>query len=315
MIPFFWAERPSSQYLTFSFSSSFPVITGFNTDVEFQGKVYHVQTEDKGLARPMVMTLVYDRGTILASKRTPYDDLVAGGLDEDVLAERLQKQHRTICAAIRAGRIEDLKRMSEKDSARAVGPEAALAGMPVIPKPFGMPLDVPESGLESEQEISAPIPKPSFHDELDLISTVPEGDSMVPDIKTRVYAVFEDVDVLVPEEAVAIVSEMSGRERPVNGRLSIELLGANRFRSGETKNITFMVCRGTQSKVVPQAKIMVKLLGTSFRPMIFHTTTDTNGVASLLIQIPKFKEGRAALLARAVSEGEEVELRRVITQK
>ena len=33
------------------------------------------------------------------------------------------------------------------------------------------------------------------------------------------------------------------------------------------------------------------------------------------VQIPKFTEGRAALLARAVSGGEEVELRRVITQK
>ena len=148
------------------------MITGFNTDIEFQGKVYHVQTEDKGLARPVVVTLVYDRGTILASKRTPYDDLVAGGLDENVLTERLQKQHRTICAAIRAGRIDDLKRMSEKDSARAAEPEAALAGM-VIPKPFGKPLDPPKEGLASDEEMACPIPKPAFHEELDLISTVP----------------------------------------------------------------------------------------------------------------------------------------------
>jgi hypothetical protein len=291
------------------------VITGFNTDIEFQGKVYHVQTEDKGLARPVVMTLVYDRGTILASKRTPYDDLVAGGLDEDVLTERLQKQHRTICAAIRAGRIDDLKRMSEKDSARATEPEAALAGMPVIPKPFGMLLDPPQGGPDSDPDIAFPIPKPSFHEELDLISILPEGYSNAPDAKTNVYGIIEDADVLFPEEAVTIVSEMSGRERSANGRLSIELLGANRFRSGETKNVTFMVCRGTQSKVVANAKIMVKLLGTSFRPMIFNTATDINGVASVLIHIPKFKEGRAAFLARAASDGEEVELRRVITQK
>ena len=283
------------------------MITGFNTDVEFQGKVYHVQTEDKGLARPVVMTLVYDRGTILASKRTPYDDLISSGLNEDVLSERLQKQHRTICAAIRAGRIDDLKRMSEKDSARAAEPEAALVGMPVIPKPEGLPLELPSTGFSSDPEVSCPIPKPAFHEELDLLSTVPEpqpGD----------YAVIEE-DVIVPDEAVMIVSEMSGRDRPANARLSIELLGANRFRSGETKNLTFMVCRGNQSKVVPNARIMVKLLGTSFRPMMFHTATDINGVASLLIHIPRFTEGRAALLARAVSDGEEVELRRVITQK
>ena len=90
------------------------MITGFNTDVEFEGKTFHVQTEDKGLARPVIMSLIYDRGTILASKRTPYDDLVVDeSVDEDVLAERLNKQHRVICAAVKAGRIEDLIRMSQ----------------------------------------------------------------------------------------------------------------------------------------------------------------------------------------------------------
>ena len=46
-----------------------------------------------------------------------YDDLVEKGFDEKALTERLQKQHKTICAAIRAGRIEDLKEMTAKDSA------------------------------------------------------------------------------------------------------------------------------------------------------------------------------------------------------
>jgi hypothetical protein len=283
------------------------VITGFNTDIEFQGKVYHVQTEDKGLARPVVMTLVYDRGTILASKRTPYDDLIASGLDEDVLSERLQKQHRTICAAIRAGRIEDLKRMSEKDAARAPEPGGALAGMPVIPKPEGLPLDIPLDGFISDPTISGPIPKPAVHEELDLLSTTPEPEA-------DDYAIIE-ADVIVPDDAVMVVSEMSGRDRPANSKLAIELLGANRFRSGDSKIVTFLVCRGSQSKVVAEAKIMVKLLGSSFRPVIFHTETDKNGIASLQIHIPNFTEGRAALLARAVSDGEEVELRRVITQK
>jgi hypothetical protein len=92
------------------------VITGFNTDVEYQGVVYHVQTEDKGVETPLILSLVYNRGTILASKRSPYDDLISGGFDEKILAARLQKQHKTICAAVSAGRFEDLKRMAAKDS-------------------------------------------------------------------------------------------------------------------------------------------------------------------------------------------------------
>ncbi len=44
------------------------VITGFNTDIEHDGVVYHVQTEDKGLDSPLILSLVYSGGAILASK-------------------------------------------------------------------------------------------------------------------------------------------------------------------------------------------------------------------------------------------------------
>jgi hypothetical protein len=83
----------------------------------FQGTIYHVQTEDKGVKTPLILSLVYDRGTILASKRSAYNDLLIGKFDENILAERLQKQHNLICAAVRTGRIEDLKRMAAKEAA------------------------------------------------------------------------------------------------------------------------------------------------------------------------------------------------------
>jgi hypothetical protein len=96
------------------------VITGFNTDIEHDGVVYHVQTEDKGLDSPIILSLVYVGGTILASKRSPYEDLIAEGYSDEVLAERLKRQHRLICAAINSGRIDDLKKMSgrAKEAAR-----------------------------------------------------------------------------------------------------------------------------------------------------------------------------------------------------
>jgi hypothetical protein len=89
------------------------VITGYNTDVEHDGVVYHVQTEDKGLDSPLILSLVYAGGAILASKRSRYDDLIASGFSDEALAERLKRQHRLICAAIHAGRIEELKRLSQ----------------------------------------------------------------------------------------------------------------------------------------------------------------------------------------------------------
>ena len=53
------------------------MITGFNTDVKYRGTVYHVQTEDKGQQNPLIETLVYKKGEILASRRLPYADIIA----------------------------------------------------------------------------------------------------------------------------------------------------------------------------------------------------------------------------------------------
>jgi len=92
------------------------LITGYNTDVEYGGIVYHIQTEDKGVEHPVILSLVYVEGAILASKRSPYDDLIIGGFDKEILTQRLQRQHKLICAAVRAGRIEDLKRLGERGS-------------------------------------------------------------------------------------------------------------------------------------------------------------------------------------------------------
>ena len=108
------------------------MITGYNTDVQYNGVVYHVQTEDKGLRTPLILSLVYVKGEILAAKRVPYDDLIAGGFDEKILVQRLERQHKLICAAVHAGRIEDLKRMSSRE-ATPIAP--SVADEPVQPEP------------------------------------------------------------------------------------------------------------------------------------------------------------------------------------
>lgn len=92
------------------------MIAGFNTDITFEGVTYHVQTEDKGLDNPLIISLVYLGGKVVASKRSKYGDIIADKFDEEVLAERLKRQHRLICAAIQVGRIEELKQMTAKNS-------------------------------------------------------------------------------------------------------------------------------------------------------------------------------------------------------
>ncbi|QQS34012.1 MAG: hypothetical protein IPM50_05395 [Acidobacteriota bacterium] len=283
------------------------MIAGFNTDIEHNGTTYHVQTEDKGAPANMIMSLVYDRGTILASKRATYEDIV--GIETEI-AERVQRQHKLICAAIRAGRLEDLKQMTAKAAGRnmPVAEAAPVADqvpeVAVVPaQPFSRPVAEPPP---------LPIPQPVF--DIDMDSVVP----LMPLEFIFDEPVIDDVTIieepeLLTVETVEVVSEFSGRSRPANDKLTIELLGESKFKGGERKTINLMICKGTDRKVVPDAQIMVKVLGSAFRPVIFHSKTDNNGLAKIHLQLPNFQAGRAALLVRATAGGEEVELRKLVT--
>lgn len=276
------------------------MITGFNTDIEFAGVTYHVQTEDRGRAKPEILSLIYNRGTILASKRVPYDDLLQGEFDEALLAERLRKQHYLICAAIRAGRIEELKKMGRGENGTK-GAKAEKDRAQVIDDPIGKP------EISSTPLIEIPIHKP---DSVGAQQSPAKADESAVDV----LGVFEK-HLIVPDEAVAVISEFAGRERPTNNRLGIELLDKAGFKGGQRRMIGFLVSRGTSRKVIGNAQILVKILGSSFRPQIFHTATDPNGVARIEIEFPSFTYGRAALLVRASFNGEEVELRRPISRE
>jgi len=82
------------------------VITGFNTDIKHNEKVYHVQTEDKGSTNPYIESLVYVGGEILASKKTSYAEQLKGGVDEKWIGGLMEQQHRTMIAAIKRGRFD-----------------------------------------------------------------------------------------------------------------------------------------------------------------------------------------------------------------
>lgn len=338
------------------------MITGFNTDVEYEGVTYHVQTEDKGLDTPLILSLVYNRGTILASKRSPYEDLINLGFDEKVLSARLQKQHKLICAAVRAGRIEDLKRMTMKESAlkqkglvaeRTIkNPKIKVEEPEIIPqknvdviaknenltKDLQKKIEVKttEKPITEKQSVSAKIdnakntPDSSKEEKVEtkqsenkkIESAIPKpNQELIWKLPVQIIEdehITEGIEIIeeeliLPDEAVEIVTEFTKSEPPETDKLRIEFLTETTFRGGERKTVSIFVGRGNQEYGIGSAQVMVKVLGSSFRPMIFHAKTDSNGVATVHLQLPHFRAGRAAILVRAISGGEEAEIRRVIS--
>jgi hypothetical protein len=266
------------------------VITGFNTDIEHEGVVYHVQTEDKGLDTPIILSLVYVGGTILASKRSPYADLIEQGFSDEVLAERLKRQHRLICAAINSGRIDDLKKMSRAGRESAVQEETIIV----------------EEAEPVELE-SAPV----MDFEIEYGPITQEWTPPPPRVEEPVEEVVEEP---APEpEPVDAVEEIAGEEEPADG-LFITMLGDQEFYSGEKYMLRVLVNNrsGGNEEPLQNVAVSIKILGTTFRPLIYSLKTQSDGVASVATQIPEFTSGRAAVLVRAVAKDQAAELRRII---
>jgi len=106
------------------------LLTGFNTDIESDGVTYHVQTEDRGGSNPLIESLVYMRGEILATRRTAYRDLLDAGADATAIRALMERQHRTIIDTIRSGRIDVLTapRTSKENEVTVVRQDAAAEG-------------------------------------------------------------------------------------------------------------------------------------------------------------------------------------------
>jgi hypothetical protein len=297
------------------------VITGFNTDIEHEGVVYHVQTEDKGLDSPLILSLVYSGGAILASKRSPYEDLIASGFNEEALAQRLKRQHRLICAAINAGRIEDLKRMGAAAEEKA----GSTVSESETPPPVEIVDNASDYALLAETSPQAALPQtPEAPEELEIvrnasdfalvIETQPDTEPVEAEVPT------EPLDQPVTVEASPYTVHDARRQSPLGepiqpDGLNITILDEQEFWAGGNFHIRIMVAdrTGREETPVAGASLSVKILGTSFRPQLYSVKTERDGVAVVSAQIPRFTSGRAAILIRAEAvDGRSTETRRVI---
>jgi hypothetical protein len=288
------------------------MITGFNTDIEHDGVTYHVQTEDKGLDSPIILSLVYAGGTILASKRSPYGDLIAAGFSDEVLAERLKRQHRLICAAIHSGRIDDLKKMSGRGKA-APGKQETTEGIIVeeeqpsevetaSPTTVGEPFEIEYWPVTQEWTP----PPPRTEPEEEEVATIEAGEE---EQRYQPEEAAPPPEVYVAEEATEPLDE------PVlEDGLAITMLDDDEFYSGQKYTLRVLISNRSSGKERPLANtaVSVKILGTTFRPLIYTLKTESDGVASVTTEIPQFTSGRAAVLVRAVAKDQAAELRKII---
>ena len=102
------------------------MLTGYNTDVVFEGTVLHVQSEDKGEKNPVLETLVYCGGQILHHERAEYADWLAADVATESVrqevATRLERQHRDVVRRARHGEflLDAARRFDVADEGEAL---------------------------------------------------------------------------------------------------------------------------------------------------------------------------------------------------
>jgi hypothetical protein len=272
------------------------MITGFNTDVQHDGRVYHVQTEDRGSDKAVLESLVYVGGTIVAKKSTPYTDKLGTGATEEMIAALLKKQHQVIIAAIKAGRIEELIRHSlrqeraRKQPPGIVSPSQSSKASQSQSAKSGPGTPARQSGTPEVSDTASP----------PVVPAEPRKRGTSGSLRRNTTAGL-NLDQVISD----YLNRSSGQ-----ARLEVKVLSPEVFIAGRTVGLKVQVTH--DFKPEPDAIVTVKVIGTAFKPQVFIGRAGSDGFASFSINLPAFTAGTAAIVIEAQSGRGRGELKNLI---
>ena len=141
------------------------MVVGFNHNFRYKGEVYHIQTEDSGLKNPNIVTLLYQGGTILASKKTSYADITKVDNLEQVVEELMKEQHKEMLRNLKSGafdvvieRFHSNRRTMPQSAEKMTGPSTPSVQQTAPASPPARPAKAP---ITQDAEVSQAQQKPT----------------------------------------------------------------------------------------------------------------------------------------------------------
>lgn len=79
----------------------------FNSDVLFEGKSYHIQTEDWGEEKALIVSRIFVDGAVIRSFKVPYQEAVSTGQTKDKVPVKtaMNEQHQKIIDLLTTGQL------------------------------------------------------------------------------------------------------------------------------------------------------------------------------------------------------------------
>ena len=78
-------------------------VLGYNHNIRYRGLVFHIQTEDSGVANPHIFTHLFHGGVILTSRKHDYD----ASFPELRVKMLMQEQHKQVLRDLKKGKFRD----------------------------------------------------------------------------------------------------------------------------------------------------------------------------------------------------------------
>jgi len=82
------------------------MLPGFNHNIKYRDKIFHVQTEDNGEDNPLIISHIFVGGNIIATKKTDYSNLLG---KEDIASELkviMENQHKELIKDLITGKFD-----------------------------------------------------------------------------------------------------------------------------------------------------------------------------------------------------------------
>src|SRR3954463_11218134 len=128
-------------------------VGGFNHNVKYGPRVYHVQTEDSGLPHAHYITHLFVGGNIVASMKTSYAEKAAGPDLSKLVRGLMEGQHKAMLKRLVSGEFNE---MAERLSATHYDPGVLADGSNQASYTTAPPASAPAAGPPAPKPVPTP---------------------------------------------------------------------------------------------------------------------------------------------------------------
>jgi hypothetical protein len=289
------------------------MITGLNTNVKYSDIVYHVQTEDKGVNNPLIESLIYVKGAIVDSHRTPYRHLLQSETFRDsILQKILDYQHRQIVSAIKKGRFQKGMDLQPYVDGKFI---FEFSSSKKLNDPDSLDRDHLFERENAQKAVDLPITQRVAENKVVEDSEAPISSGRMQSLQSTEQWLSPNHDLVSSPFPIKNSDPTASWQLPTEQGIEIRVESSRNFVAGSHVELKLYI-ESRQSKTrLENVQVVIKVIGTSLSPRLYSGKTDKFGSLRVSFTLPSYSVGSAALIIQASTGLGNQEIKYLIRKK